>query len=115
MPSIAADHADPFLALLVWPARLGLRPLTAAYRELPLLRPLFTAIWLIGLLGWFANDSGITVAGAALPFALPLAIGIVSSVPVAPDATGREGSAPGTRPEAGSPPSPSPAPDSARS
>ena len=101
--------------MLVWPARLGLRPLTAAYRELPLLRPLFTAIWLIGLLGWFANDSGITVAGAALPFALPLAIGIVSSVPVAPDATGREGSAPGTRPEAGSPPSPSPAPDSARS
>jgi hypothetical protein len=112
--------------MLVWPTRLGLRPLAAAYRELPLLRPMFTAIWLIGLLGWFANDSGITVAGAALPFALPLAIGIVSSVPVAPgdraggDAapgpgTEEQGAAPGTRPAAGSPPSPSPAPDSARS
>jgi hypothetical protein len=101
--------------MLVWPARLGLRPLAAAYRELPLLRPMFTAIWLIGLLGWFANDSGITVAGAALPFALPLAIAIVSSVPVAPGGTGREGAEPGPRAEAGSPPSPSPAPDSARS
>ncbi len=112
--------------MLVWPTRLGLRPLAAAYRELPLLRPVFTAIWLIGLLGWFANDSGITVAGAALPFALPLAIAIVSSVPVAPGDRGggdaapgprteEQGTADGTRPETGSPPSPSPAPDSARS
>lgn len=101
--------------MLVWPTRLGLRPLASAYRELPLLRPMFTAIWLIGLLGWFANDSGITVAGAALPFALPLAIAIVSSVPVAPGDSEAQDAAPGTRPEAGSPPSPSPAPDSARS
>ena len=28
--------------MLVWPSRLGLRPLAAAYRELPLLRPMFT-------------------------------------------------------------------------
>ncbi len=98
--------------MLVWPSRLGLRPLAAAYRDLPLLRPMFTAIWLIGLLGWFANDSGITVAGAALPFALPLAIAIVSSVS---PGTGGQGAPPGARGDAGTSSASSPAPDSARS
>jgi hypothetical protein len=98
--------------MLVWPSRLGLRPLAAAYGDLPLLRPMFTAIWMIGLLGWFANDSGITVAGAALPFALPLAIAIVSSVS---PGTGGQGAPPGARADAGTSSAPSPAPDSARS
>ncbi len=101
--------------MLVWPARLGLRSLAAAFGELPLLRPMFTAIWLIGLLGWFANDSGITVAAAALPLALPLAIAIVSSVPVSPGVPGEPGAPPGIRAEGGTPSASSPAPDSARS
>jgi hypothetical protein len=75
-------------ALLAWPARLGLRPLAQAYRLAPLLRPALTAMWLIGLLGWLADDSGITVAAAALPLALPLAIVIVSGVRSAEPAPG---------------------------
>jgi hypothetical protein len=43
-----------------------------------LLRPLLTAMWLIGALGWLVNDSGVSVPTAALPFALPLVIAIVT-------------------------------------
>jgi hypothetical protein len=67
-------------AVLYWPDRLGLRALAAAYRQAALLRPALTAMWLIGLLGWLADDSGITVAAAALPLALPMAIVIVSAI-----------------------------------
>ena len=34
----------------------------AAYQEVPLLRPVLTAIWLAGVLGWLADDSGVIVA-----------------------------------------------------
>jgi len=39
------------------------------------------AMWIVALLGWLADDSGVTVAAAALPFALPLVIAIHVSVP----------------------------------
>jgi hypothetical protein len=67
-------------AILFWPHRFRLRALAMAYRQAPLLRPALTAMWLIGLLGWLADDSGITVAAAALPLALPLVIAIVSRI-----------------------------------
>jgi hypothetical protein len=39
------------------------------------------AIWVMAVLGWFAEDSGVAVPGSMLPFVLPLAIAIVSSAP----------------------------------
>ena len=44
----------------------------------PLLRPLFIAIWTAGVLGWLADDSGVSVTAAMLPLALPLAIVMVT-------------------------------------
>jgi hypothetical protein len=44
-----------------------------------LLQTALSAIWLIGVLGWLSEDSGVTVPAAALPFLLPLAAAILSS------------------------------------
>jgi hypothetical protein len=64
--------------MLAWPERLRQRTLARAMRVQSLLRPLLTAMWLIGALGWLVNDSGVSVPTAALPFALPLVIAIVT-------------------------------------
>jgi hypothetical protein len=53
-----------------------------------LLRPALSAIWLIGVLGWLSEDSGVTVPAAALPFLLPLAAAILLSVPSDSDQAG---------------------------
>ena len=45
----------------------------------PLLRPVLGVLWLMPVLGWLANDSGVIVAAAVLPFALPLAIAILAA------------------------------------
>jgi hypothetical protein len=50
------------------------------------LRPLLTAIWLVGVLGWLANDSGVTVTSAALPLALPMVVAIVTGIGLGPAA-----------------------------
>jgi len=36
-------------------------------------------IWLMPVLGWLADDSGVIVPAAVLPFALPLGIGILAA------------------------------------
>jgi hypothetical protein len=64
--------------MLAWPGRLRLATLSRAMRALPLLRPLLFALWLVAVLGWLANDSGVSVTGAALPLVLPLVIAIVT-------------------------------------
>ncbi|HXS64773.1 MAG TPA: hypothetical protein VN767_18100 [Streptosporangiaceae bacterium] len=79
--------AVPLVALgtglmLAWPARLGwhalrLRRFTEAIKADPLLRPSLFAVWLAVLLGWLVDDSGVSLAAAALPVALPLAIVLV--------------------------------------
>ncbi len=70
--------------MLAWPARLRLRTFeTAAMRE-PLLRPVLGAVWLAVVLGWLADDSGVSLAAAALPVALPLAIVLVARVADSP-------------------------------
>lgn len=79
--------------MIGWPARLRLRVLADAYDRAELLRPVLLSIWLIGLLGWLADDSGVSVAGSALPFALPLVIALVTSLAAAGD-----GAAPGAAP-----------------
>ena len=50
-----------------------------AYAAEPLLRPILAVLWLMPVLGWFADDSGVIVPAAALPLALPLAIGLLSA------------------------------------
>ena len=41
---------------------------------MPLLKVSLVTIWVMGILGWFAEDSGVGVPGATMPFILPLAI-----------------------------------------
>ncbi|HEY1644064.1 MAG TPA: hypothetical protein VGG35_25595 [Streptosporangiaceae bacterium] len=65
-------------AMLAWPARLRLTTLSRAMRKMPLLRPLLVALWLVAVLGWLANDSGVSVTATALPLVLPLVIAIVT-------------------------------------
>jgi hypothetical protein len=82
--------------MLAWPARFGLKPLATAYCGAALLRPALTAIWLIGLLGWLADDSGVTVAATALALALPISIEIVSQIAFRQTMAGQAGSTSGT-------------------
>jgi hypothetical protein len=65
--------------IIAWPGRFRLRALADAVHALPLLRPVLTAIWLVAVLGWIADDSGVTVAASALPLALMLVIAVVSA------------------------------------
>jgi hypothetical protein len=37
-------------------------------------------LWLMPVLGWFADDSGVIVPAAVLPLALPLGIAILAAV-----------------------------------
>jgi hypothetical protein len=60
--------------MLAWPGRLRLRTFVFASGCDRLLRPALFAVWLAVVLGWLADDSGVSVAAAALPVALPLAI-----------------------------------------
>jgi len=68
-------------AIVAWPARLHCPLLARAYRQIPLLRAALAAVWLTAVLGWFAEDSGVTVPAAALPLVLPLVIVILLALP----------------------------------
>jgi hypothetical protein len=70
--------------LMLWrPAWFRLRTVPLAYAAQPptgpLMRPLLGVIWLMPVLGWLADDSGVIVPAAALPFALPLGIAILAA------------------------------------
>ena len=95
-------------AVVGWPGRFRARRLVRGFERLPLLRPLLAAIWLAGLLGWLATDSGVTVPAAGLPLILPLLVAILAAVPAAPAtrAAGRPGAATLPRPAAGAGPGP---------
>ncbi|HEV2377140.1 MAG TPA: hypothetical protein VGS19_33870 [Streptosporangiaceae bacterium] len=67
--------------LIAWPARFRATALVRAYAEVRLLRVTLAAIWLVGVLGWFVEDSGVTVPAAGLPLVLPVALVILASVP----------------------------------
>ncbi len=79
VPAVAAGTG----AMLAWPSRLGLRTLARSCRLRRLLRPALVAMWLAAVLGWFADDSGISVAAAAIPVALPLAVVLVTGIAAA--------------------------------
>ena len=68
-------------AAALWrPAALRLWMLRRAFGEEPLLRVVAWLVWLVLVIGWFADDSGVIVPAAALPFALPLVISMAASV-----------------------------------
>ncbi len=85
--------------IIAWPARFRLRTLAAAVTAVPLLRPVLTAMWLVAVLGWVADDSGVTVAASAIPLALMLVIALVSAIPV--PAGGAAPASPGPAPRPG--------------
>jgi peptidoglycan/LPS O-acetylase OafA/YrhL len=72
--------------VIAWPARLRCTLLVRACQQIPLLRAALSAVWLMAVLGWFAEDSGVTVPAAGLPLVLPLMVVILSSVRAADDA-----------------------------
>ena len=66
--------------LMLWrPAWFGLKTAPRAYAAEPLMRALMGVIWLLPVLGWLADDSGVIVPAAVLPFALPLGIGLLAA------------------------------------
>jgi hypothetical protein len=84
--------------LMLWrPAWFRLTTVPAAFEAEPLLRPVLGVLWLMPVLGWLANDSGVIVAAAALPFALPLGIAILAAAAYPPDQA-RYGDTAPTRP-----------------
>jgi hypothetical protein len=67
--------------LMLWrPSWFGLKTVPLAYAAEPLLRPVLGVLWLMPVLGWFADDSGVIVPAAVLPLALPLGIAILAAV-----------------------------------
>jgi hypothetical protein len=76
--------------LMLWrPAWFRLNNAPLAYAAPPpagpLLRPVMGVLWLMPVLGWLADDSGVIVPAAALPFALPLGIAILAAAAYPPD------------------------------
>jgi hypothetical protein len=71
-------------ALALWrPAALRLRTLQDAFGAAPPLRDVLWLCWLVLMIGWLADDSGVLVPAAALPFAVPLAIAMAVTVSAA--------------------------------
>ena len=70
--------------MIGWPARFRAGLLVRGYEGIPLLKTILGAIWLVAVLGWFAEDSGVTVIAAELPFVLPLIVAILSAGPPVP-------------------------------
>ena len=65
---------------MLWrPAWFALKTVPLAYAAEPLLRPVLAVLWLMPVLGWLADDSGVIVPAAALPLALPLGVAIVAA------------------------------------
>jgi hypothetical protein len=65
------------------PSSLRLRTLPRAFAAAPVLRTVAWLCWLVLILGWLADDSGVIVPAAALPFAVPLVISMAASVSTA--------------------------------
>jgi hypothetical protein len=66
--------------LMLWrPSWFAVKTVPLAYAAQPLLRPVMAVLWLMPVLGWLADDSGVIVPAAALPLALPLGIAILAT------------------------------------
>jgi hypothetical protein len=73
------------------PSSLRLRTLPRAVEAAPLLRTVAWLCWLVLILGWLADDSGVIVPAAALPFAVPLVVSMAASVSAATPADDEPG------------------------
>jgi hypothetical protein len=65
------------------PSSLRLRTLPRAFAAAPMLPTVAWLCWLVLILGWLADDSGVIVPAAALPFAVPLVVSMAASVSTA--------------------------------
>jgi hypothetical protein len=66
--------------LMLWrPGWFGLKTMARAFAAKPQLRWVLAVLWLMPVLGWFADDSGVIVPAAALPLVLPLAIALLAT------------------------------------
>ena len=79
--------------ILLKPSWFAVKALPRGYAAEPLLAITLAMMWLVGVLGWFADDSGIAVPGAALPLALPLGIALVAGIPLTAEAVASRGPA----------------------
>jgi hypothetical protein len=61
------------------PGWFRLQTMPQAYAAEPLLRPALAVAWLMLVLGWLADDSGVIVPAAALPLALALGAGALAA------------------------------------
>jgi hypothetical protein len=73
------------------PSSLRLRTLPRAFAAAPLLRTVAWLCWLVLILGWLADDSGVIVPAAALPFAVALVVAMAASVSAATPADDEPG------------------------
>jgi hypothetical protein len=88
----------PMVAAAAWaalwrPEALRLRTLSRGFAAQPLLRTVAWLIWAVLVIGWFADDSGVIVPAAALPFVLPLVISMAAAVSCAFGGAGYVGTA----------------------
>jgi hypothetical protein len=65
--------------MLARPEWFRLKTIPLAYATEPLLRPLLGVLWLLPVLGWLADDSGVIVPATVLPLALPLGIALAAA------------------------------------
>jgi hypothetical protein len=65
------------------PSSLRLRTLPRAFSTAPALRTVAWLCWLVLVIGWLADDSGVIVPAAALPFAVPLVVSMAVAVSAA--------------------------------
>jgi hypothetical protein len=66
--------------LMLWrPSWFAVRTVPRAFAAEPLLRPVLWVLWLMPVLGWLADDSGVIVAATALPLVLPLGIAVLAA------------------------------------
>ncbi len=79
--------------ILLKPSWFAVRAVPRGYAAEPLLAMTLAMMWLAGVLGWFADDSGIAVPAAALPLALPLGFALLAGVPLTRDAAASRGPA----------------------
>jgi hypothetical protein len=65
------------------PSSVRLRTLAGAFAAEPELRAVAWLCWLVLVLGWLVDDSGVIVPAAALPFAVPLVVSMAAAVSAA--------------------------------
>ncbi|HYZ53423.1 MAG TPA: hypothetical protein VE733_07975 [Streptosporangiaceae bacterium] len=81
--------------MLAKPSWFALKALPRGYSAESLLGMTLAMMWLVAVLGCFADDSGIVVPAAALPLALPLGIALLAGVPPLGDTVRGHGQASG--------------------